>query len=317
MKWKVLVSAPYIQPVIESFRHFFNENEIETVIPPVKERLSEEELLDWIGDIDGVVAGDDRFTENVLKAASRLKVLSKWGTGIDSFDLEACRRLGIAVFNTPNAFSEPVADSVFAYMLCFARRTPWMDRDMKQGHWSKVPGRSLQESTLGVIGVGNVGKAVVRRANGFGMNILGTDLVEIPQEFIAETGIKMVARDELLQQADFVTIHCDLNPTSRHLIDEVAFDKMLPHACIINTARGPIVDEAALVRALLQGKIAGAGLDVFEVEPLPLDSPLRRFDNVLLAPHNSNSSPAAWERVHIATLQNLVRGLRESEGRGL
>jgi len=315
MKWKVLVSAPYIQPELDRFRQFFDENGIEIVVPPVNERLSEEELLHWIGDIDGVVAGDDRFTEKVLNAAPRLKVLSKWGTGIDSFDLQTCSRLGISVCNTPNAFSEPVADSVLAYVLCFARRTPWMDKDLKMGKWLKTPGKSLRESTLGVIGVGNVGKAVVRRAIGFGIRILGNDVVEISPDFIAETGIEMVSQEDLLYQADFVSLNCDLNPTSRHLMNDAAFDMMKPNAYLINTARGSIIDEVALVRALQLDKIAGAGLDVFEVEPLPLNSPLRQMDKVLLAPHNSNSSPAAWDRVHLSTLQNLLKGLHESDRR--
>lgn len=132
-----------MQPVIDRFRPFFDEHGIELVVPPVAERLSESELLEWITDIDGVIAGDDRFTERVLKEASRLKVISKWGTGIDSFDLDACRRLGIEVRNTPNAFSEPVADSVMGYILCFARHLPWMDHDMKHGGCKKsLDGRS-------------------------------------------------------------------------------------------------------------------------------------------------------------------------------
>jgi D-3-phosphoglycerate dehydrogenase len=277
-----------------------------TVVPPVSERLSEDELLQWIGDIDGVIAGDDRFTEKVLLAAPRLKVIAKWGTGIDSIDLEACSRLGVAVRNTPDAFSAPVADSVLAYMLSFARRTPWMDLEMKQGGWRKLPGRSLHESNLGVIGVGNVGKSVIRRAAGFQMQIVATDIVEVSAEFLIETGTSMVSREELLQQADFISINCDLNPTSYHLIDDAAFGLMKSNACLINTARGPIIDEVALVRALQDGQIAGAGLDVFEEEPLPLSSPLRQMGNVLLAPHNSNSSPLAWERVHENTLRNLV-----------
>lgn len=315
MKWKVLVSAPYMQSEIDRFRKFFNEHGIKIIVPPVKERLSEEELLHWIGDIDGVIAGDDSFTEKVLMAAPRLKVLSKWGTGIDSFDLEACRKLGIAVCNTPNAFSEPVADSVLAYVLCFARCTPWMDRQMKLGRWEKLPGRSLRECTLGVIGVGNVGKAVVRRAIGFGLNVLGNDIIEVLPGFLAETGITMVSLEKLLQEADFVSLNCDLNQTSRHLMNDAAFDIMKPNACLINTARGPLVDENALISALHQGKIAGAGLDVFEVEPLPHNSPLLKMDNVLLAPHNSNSSSVAWERVHLSTLQNLLKGLQKSERR--
>jgi D-3-phosphoglycerate dehydrogenase len=235
-----------------------------------------------------------------------LKVLSKWGTGIDSIDQEACRRLGIAVCNSPNAFSEPVADSVLGYMLNFARRLPWMDRVMRKGQWTKMPSIALRECTLGVIGVGNVGKAVVRRATAFGMRVLGNDLVDMPFDFLTETRIDMVSKEELLQQADFVSLNCTLNPTSFHLISENEFVLMKHNAVIINTARGPIIDEPALIRALQSEQIAGAALDVFETEPLPAESPLLEMDNVMLSPHNSNSSPEAWERVHQNTVQNLL-----------
>lgn len=303
-----------MQPVIDRFHAIWAEYGIEVVAPPVNERLDEEALLKWIGDIDGVICGDDRFTERVLQAAPKLKVIAKWGTGIDSIDRAACERLGIAVRNTPNAFSEPVADSVIGYMLCFARQLPWMDRQMKYGVWQKLPGRALHECTLGVIGVGNVGKAVVRRAGAFGMKVLGNDLVAMPTDFLEQTGLTMVAKDELLRQADFVSLNCDLNPTSFHLIGDAEFAVMKPSAVLINTARGPVVDEPALIRALQTGRIAGAALDVFEVEPLPADSPLRRMDNVLLAPHNANSSPQAWEHVHHRTIQNLLDELcRRSE----
>src|SRR5438876_2126632 len=218
--WKVLVSAPYMQPVIERFRPVFEEHDIELFVPPVNERFEEEDLLEWIGDIDGVICGDDRFTERVLEAAPRLKVISKWGTGTDSIDKAAAGRLGIAVRNTPNAFSEPVADSVIGYMLCFARSLPWLDADMKRGVWNKLPGRALRECTLGVIGVGNVGRALVRRAGAFGMTILGNDVQEIPGPFRQATGIKMVFKEHLLREADFVSLNCDLNPTSYHLIGE-------------------------------------------------------------------------------------------------
>jgi D-3-phosphoglycerate dehydrogenase len=159
--------------------------------------------------------------------------------------------------------------------------------------------------------VGNVGKAVVRRAGAFGMRLLGNDLVDMPPDFLQSSGIEMVSKETLLQQSDFVSVNCDLNPTSFHLLGEQEFALMKPTAFLINTARGPIVDEQALIAALQQQRIAGAGLDVFEAEPLPLDSPLRSMDNVLLAPHNSNSSPQAWERVHQNTLRNLLDVLEQ------
>ncbi len=309
MKWKILVSAPYMQPVIDRFRPVLEEHDIEVVLPAVQEYLSEEDLLQWVGDVDGVISGDDHFTERVLKAAPRLKVVSKWGTGIDSIDSKACKRFGVAVRNTPNAFTKAVADSVIGYILCFARQLPWMDKDIRAGVWSKRSAVSLSECTLGVIGVGNIGKAVVRRAIAFGMRVLGNDIVEMPLEFLSETGIEMITKENLLCQADFVSINCTLDPTSFHLMSDREYELMRPTACIINTARGSIIDEPALIKALEEGHISGAALDVFEVEPLPEDSPLRQMENVLLSPHNANSSPEAWERVHQNTIRNLLEVL--------
>ena len=311
MRCKVLVTAPYMQMVMDRFRPLLEKKGIELVVPLVKERFEEEDLLRWVGDVDGVVCGDDQFTERVLKAAPKLKVLSKWGTGIDSIDKKTCERLGIAVRNTPNAFSKPVADSVLGYILSFARRLALMDRAMRQGIWQKTPSVALYECTLGVIGVGNVGKEVVRRATAFGMRVLGNDLVEMPAEFLAETAIEMVSREELLRRADFISLNCDLNPTSFHLMSDAEFALAKPTAVVINTARGPIIDEPALVRALQNKQIAGAALDVFEIEPLPADSPLCQMDNVMLAPHNANSSTGTWERVHQNTINNLLEVLKE------
>ena len=157
--------------------------------------------------------------------------------------------------------------------------------------------------------MGDAGKAVVRHAVGVGMTVLGNDLVEMPPAFLEQTGITMVGKSELLGRADFVSVNCDLNPTSHHLMDDARFAQMQPHAVLINAARGPVVHEEALVRALQLGTIAGAALDVFEFEPLPTDSPLLGMDNVMLAPHNANSSPAAWDRVHRSTLDNLLAHL--------
>lgn len=306
----VLVSAPYMIPVIDRYRPLLESYGIELVIAPVEERLNEEELLALAGTFDGTLCGDDRYTERVLEAcAPRLKVISKWGTGIDSIDQQACNRLGIMIGRTPNAFTLPVADTVFGYMLAFARRQPWMDRAMKSGVWDKLPGRSLSECTLGVVGVGNIGKAVIRRARAFGMHILGNDIIEIAPDFIRENEFEMTTLDDLLRRSDFVSLSCDLNPTSFHLMNSRTFALMQPTAILINAARGPVVDEKALIAALQAGVIAGAALDVYETEPLPLDSPLMKMDNVLLAPHNANSSPAAWERVHRNTVRNLLIGL--------
>lgn len=306
----VLVTAPYIIPVLDRFRTIFSRHRLDLIVPEVEERCEETELLEYAGTFDGAICGDDRFTRRVLEACwPRLRVISKWGTGIDSIDLEAAQRLGIQVYRTQNAFTLPVADTVMGYILAFARQLPWMDNKMKAGQWVKLPGRSLSESTLGVIGVGNIGRAVIRRARAFGMKILGNDIVEIPPDFVLKNDVEMTSLESLLARSDFVSLNCDLNSTSYHLINGGTLALMKPEAVLINTARGPVVDEAALIDALRSGIISGAALDVFEREPLPADSPLLKMDNVLLAPHNANSSPTAWERVHRNTIRNLLIGL--------
>lgn len=306
----ILLTAPYMIPFVDRFIPVLESYGLDVIVPDVEERMEAEDLLKYAGQFDGAICGDDRYTAAVIEAcAPRLKVISKWGTGIDSLDAEACSRYGIKIGRTPNAFTTPVADTVLGYMLAFARRQPWMDKAMKKGEWEKIPGFTLSEKTLGVVGVGDVGKAVTRRARAFGMKVLGVDIVEVNHVFVSESGIEMTTHEELFAQADFISINCDLNPTSQHLINAETLALMKPTAILINTARGPIVHEKALVAALQAGKLGGAALDVFEFEPLPEDSPLKQMDNVMLAPHNANSSPAAWERVHWNTIKNLVEGL--------
>ncbi len=274
----VLFSAPYMVPFVERFRPVFAHYGLELIVPDVHERMEEADLLAYAGQFDGVICGDDRFTSRVLQAClPRLKVISKWGTGIDSIDSQAAAELGIQVCRTPNAFTLPVADSVMGYILAFARRQPWMDRAMKAGEWQKIPGKSLSETTLGVIGLGNCGKAVLRRARGFGMRLLGTDIIPIAPDFILENRVEMLPLEDLLRQADYVSLNTDLNPTSYHLINAQTLSLMKPTAVVINTSRGPVVHEPDLVAALQAGALGGAALDVFEVEPLPASSPLLKW----------------------------------------
>jgi D-3-phosphoglycerate dehydrogenase len=306
----ILYSAPYMIPLLPRFRPLLEGLGLQLIVPEVHERLDENELLSYAGQFDGTICGDDHYTPRVLEAcAPRLKVISKWGTGIDSIDRAAAEKLGIQVCNTPNAFTLPVADTVLGYMLTFARRFPWMDRAVKSGVWQKIPGRSLSECTLGVVGVGKIGKAVIRRAYAFGMKLLGNDIIPIDQVFLARHQVEMTSLEDLLRRSDFISLNCDLNPTSHHLMNAAALDQVNPTAILINTSRGPVVDEPALVSALQAGKLAGAALDVFELEPLPKDHPLTKMDNVLLGTHNANSSPRAWERVHRNTINNLLEGL--------
>src|SRR4030067_2345210 len=306
----ILYSAPYMIPLFPRFRPRLEGLGLQLIVPEVHERLGEAELLSYAGQFDGTICGDDHYTARVLEACSpRLKVISKWGTGIDSIDRQAAEKLGIQVCNTPNAFTLPVADTVLGYMLTFARCFPWMDLAVKSGHWEKIPGRSLSECTLGVVGIGKIGKAVIRRARSFGMKLLGNDIIPIDPVFLSKHALEMTSLEDLLARSDFVSLNCDLNPSSYHLMNATTLSLIKTSAVLINTSRGPVVDESALISALQAGSLAGAALDVFEVEPLSVNSPLTTMDNVLLASHNANSSPKAWERVHQNTIDNLLEGL--------
>lgn len=309
MPHKVLITAPYLLPFVEEYRPLLESQGCELIVAEVEERLSETELLPWVLDIEGAICGDDQWTDQVMAAAPQLKVLSKWGTGIDSIDQEAAKKRGIAIRNVPNAFSEPLADTIFGWMLWFARRLPEQVAMMRAGGWEKIPGQTLGESTLGVIGVGNVGKAVIRRARAFNMTILGTDITKVDEDFIKQHEVQMVSLEELLSRSDYVSLNCDLNPTSRYLIRSETLVLMKPSAVLMNSARGPVVKEADLIDHLQLEKLHGAALDVFEQEPLANDSPLRAMDNVILSAHNSNSSPEAWGNVHRRAIDNMMRVL--------
>ncbi len=306
---KVLISAPYFIPIIKRFQSEFDRRNIEVIIPQVNERLEESDLLKLMPDIDGIICGDDRFTPKAIEISKKLKVISKWGTGIDSINKEACQKRGIKICNTPNAFSIPVADTVLGYALNFCRNISRMDTEMKNGIWDKIPGFALSEATFGIIGVGNIGSAVAKRVHSFGAKILGCDLKEISKDLINETKIKQVPLEALLKECDIISLNTDLNPSSEHLINKKTLELMKPSAYLINTSRGPVVNETDLIDALKNKKLAGAGLDVFEHEPLPKNSELLKMKNVFIAPHNSNSSPRAWENVHLNTLNNLFREL--------
>jgi D-3-phosphoglycerate dehydrogenase len=309
MTHRVLVTAPYFIPVLDRFRATFDAHGITTVVPDVKERMSEDQLLRVVHDIDGTICGDDAYTERVLAKAPKLRVISKWGTGIDSIDSAACQRRGIAVCRTPNAFTIPVADTTLGYLLMFVRKLQEQTESMRAGEWHKTPLRSVGECTVGIIGLGDIGREVAKRVAVFGAPILGCDPKAPPPELVRSAGIEMVDKETLLRRSDVVTLHCDLNPTSHRIMDRAAFAKMRPGAFLINTARGKLVEETALIDALQRRTLGGAALDVFEDEPLPLDSPLRTMHNVFLASHNSNSSPRAWEHVHTRTVNNLIEWL--------
>lgn len=307
----ILVTAPYLRRYLDRAQRIFDHYGLETIYDLAGEHLLEEQLEKHNGKYDAAVCGDDEFTRKIIEAnLPRLKIISKWGTGINSIDTEAAKALGVIVGNTPNAFTLPVSDTVLGYMLLFARQLVWIDREIKSGRWEKLPVHSLSECTLGVIGVGNIGSAVIRRARAFGMRILATDIRPIRRDFVLEMGVELVSLEDLLRQSDYVSCNTDLNETSYHLINAKTLAMMKSNAVLINTSRGPVVDQPALVDALQKKIIAGAGLDVFEDEPLLPDNPLCQMENVIVGSHNANASPAALEHVFYNTFHNLLAGLK-------
>ena len=313
MKRRILITCPHLQQTIDRYRDLFAEHGAEIELPRVVQQLSESELLKIIDRYDGVIAGDDEFTAKVLEKGKRLKVIAKWGIGVDAIDLDAAKRLGIHVVNTPAVFADEVADVVMGYIILLARQLHKLDQSVRNGGWTKIQGVSLRGKTLGAVGVGSIGRAVIRRAVAAGMSVIGYDIVPVPTAFIKETGLCLVTFAELLRTSDFISLNCNLTPENRHMLGPREFALMKTGVYIINTARGALIDEDALVQALREGKVAGAALDVFEQEPLPTDSLLRQFDNCIFGTHNSSNTIEAVMRVNELAIRNLLDGLESAE----
>jgi D-3-phosphoglycerate dehydrogenase len=244
--------------------------------------VSETRAIELLHDVDAAIISSLPLTATVLDSAPQLKVIAIRGVGYDSVDIDAATARGIPVVVAPG-FTESVADYVFGLMLAVARQIARADRLVRRGGWDVLVSTNIFQKTLGVVGLGRIGKAVVRRAQGFDMPVLATDVVH-DEAFARQYGVTYVPLEELLQRADIVSINAPLQGDTRHLIDAQALRLMRPTAFLINTARGDLVDEAALAAALREGRLAGAGLDVFHDEPLQ-DSPLSGLDNVVLSPH--------------------------------
>ena len=309
MKWNVMITCSQLQQTINLYRALFAEHGIEIELPHVVQKLSESQLLEIIDRFDGVIAGDDEFTARVLEKGKRLKVITKWGVGVDAIDIEAAKRLGIRVYNTPNVFSDEVADVVMGYIILLARQLHKLDQSVRSGSWMKIQGISLRGKTLGVIGVGSIGRAVVQRAIAAGMSIVGYDIASIPSSFITETRLCPVEFEGLLQSADFISLNCSLTSSNWHMLGPREFALMKTPVYIVNTSRGSLIDESALIKALREGKVAGAALDVFEEEPLSPNSPLRQFENCIFGTHNSSNTHEAVMRANELAIHNLLEGL--------
>jgi D-3-phosphoglycerate dehydrogenase len=274
--------------------------------------MNEDELCSVIGDYHGlIIRSATQVTPRVIEAATSLKAVGRAGIGVDNVDIPAASRRGIVVMNTPTGNSVTTAEHALALLASLARKIPQAVASMRDGKWqkSKFQGREIAYKTLGIIGLGNIGRIVADRAQGLKMKVIGVDPV-MSSDRAAKLGIELVSLDELLQRSDFITIHAPLTQETNKLISDAAFDKMKDDALIVNAARGGIVDEEALARAIEQGKIAGAALDVFGKEPVDPENPLLKLDNVLCTPHLGASTSEAQERVAVEIAEQVSAYLK-------
>jgi glyoxylate reductase len=284
----------------------------EEALPPPRA-----ELLRRIAGCDGVLALlTDRVDDEFLDAAGpQLKVVANYAVGFDNVDVEACARRGVAVGNTPGVLTETTADLAWTLLMAAARRIPEGDRYVRAGQWRTwgpllLLGPDVHGATIGIVGFGRIGQAVARRAQGFGMRILYHDLQTLPVEVTEPLGATYASLDELLPASDFVSLHVNLSEATRHLINARTLAMMKPTAVLVNTSRGPVIDQLALADALRDGVIWAAGLDVTDPEPIPMDDPLVGLDNCLIVPHIASASRATRGKMAEMAAANLIAGVR-------
>jgi len=283
----------------------------ETVRADMSQKMTEERLIELLSGVDGAIVGVVPLTARVLENAPQLKVVSAHGVGVDYIDLQAAARLGVIVANCPGANDQSVADLAIGLMVCVARQIPLVDQDVRGGKWGRYEGCELWRKTLGLIGLGRIGRAVARRALGFDMQVLAYDPY-VDEKQAEAMGVRMASLEEVIASADFLSLHAALTEETRHLIGKSELESMKLTAFLINTARGGLVDEDALYAALVEGKLAGAALDVFAAEP-PLGSPLLGLKNVVVTSHIGAHTRESIERVGALAAQNVVKALQTGE----
>jgi len=307
---KILVTCPPMLGMIESFGPIFSKFGVEVTAPKVVQTLSVEELKRIVPLHDGWIIGDDPATREVFTAgkSGRLKAAVKWGIGVDNVDFAACKELGIPITNTPNMFGGEVADIAMGYVIALARETFQIDASVRQGQWPKPRGVSLAGKTVALVGFGDIGKNTAKRLLACGMKVIAYDPVASDSNELVS-----VQREEWpyrIAEADFVVITCALTTSSRHMLNVEVLSQMKSGVRVVNVGRGPVIDEPALEAALKSGKVYSAALDVFEVEPLPLDSYLRTHPRCIFGSHNASNTRDAVERTSEIAISRVMEYLR-------
>jgi len=304
--FRVLVSDPIAKEGIARLKAEGDNFEVD-----IKTSLPKEELLRIIPDYDGlVVRSETKVTAEVIKAATRLKVVARAGVGVDNVDVEAATGRGVIVVNTPGGNTLAAAELAFTLMLATARKLGQANTSLKEGKWERKQfvGVELFGKTLGIVGLGRIGTEIAKRAISFGMRPIAYDPFVQPA-YAEKNGIEMTTLLDIYHRADFITVHSPLTPETLHMINDSAFEQMKNGVRIINAARGGIIDEAALLNALQSGKVAAAGLDVYEQEPPPADYPLIKHPNVVVTPHLGASSEEAQIKVAVDAAESVIAAL--------
>ncbi len=316
-RWRVVATGPWDEP---GWQKPLEEGGCEVVLGRSFDRFpglaySEDEMIELLRDADAaIVSTRERVTRRILESCPRLRIVAKATIGVERIDAEAATELGILVVNSPAPENFlGVAEATIGLMLALNKNLMAVQRRLREGHWKHPSslGTLLAGKTIGIVGLGRIGSNVARRLTAWDVRILATDPYVEPARAYA-VGAQLVPLDALVQESDIVTLHVVLTPETTHLINEARLRAMKPTAFLVNTSRGPVVDEAALVRAIQEGWIAGAALDVFEEEPLPMDSPLRKLDpdRVILTPHCiANNVASHVTGTHMA-MENVLRALR-------
>ena len=308
-KSNLLITAIPFIPIVKQFEKEMKMRNIDYKVLKSSQFVSEKRFLKVIHKFDALLSGDDEITKKVIDKAKNLKVISKWGTGIDSIEHEYAQKKGIKVFNTKNAFTNGVATMAIAMILSFYRRIIKNHNDIKKHIWLKYSGETLINKKIGIIGLGNIGKKIIHMLQGFGTINYGNDLKKIDKRFIKKYDLKIKSKKFIFQNSDIIIIATDLNKKSYKLLNKKTFRSLKLKPLIVNIGRGGSIDNDALIDALKKKRVIGACLDVFENEPLEKNSVLKKFENCIFTSHNAFNTKDEVEFVHKNTLNNIFKGL--------
>lgn len=307
---KIAVTCIQLIRDIDHWRSALEAAGFEVAIPKIAgQHLEGDELIVAMQGCVGVVAGDDKFTAAVQDQLPELRVISKWGIGVDGIDRDHAATVGTVVTNTPGAFDDEVADVTMAYAVMLLRQLHVIHEGVREGGWPKPAGHSLGGQRLGVIGLGGIGRAVVRRGVVAGMEVVGSDPSPESQGLAMEAGASIVDIDTLIATSDVISVNCPLNSQTHHLVNAARLATVRQGAYLVNTGRGDVVETVALADALTSGRLAGAAVDVLEEEPPSPDNPIRSAPNVIFGSHNGSNTLEASARVHRRSIENLAREL--------